>query len=107
MSAEGAFHEVQKKQDNLQLNMCAADDMFVDSMYCNKYPLSNHSFKYNLCSYFYFADLWCAVHGQIAKVSESAYMCLFPSLCTLFANAEQRVHCMHIINSNVNRSYCT
>ena len=42
-----------KKQDNLQLNMCADDDMFVDSMYCNKYPLSNHSFKYNLCSYLF------------------------------------------------------
>ena len=92
-----------KKQDNLQLNMCADDDMFVDSMYCNKYPLSNHSFKYNLCSYFYFADLWCAVHGQIAKVSESAYDVSF----SFYYAYADRVHCMHIINSNVNRSYCT
>ena len=81
-----------KKQDNLQLNMCADDDMFVDSMYCNKYPLSNHSFKYNLCSYFYFADLWCAVHGQIAKVSESAYDVSF----SFYYAYADRVHCMHL-----------
>ena len=79
--------------------MCADNDMFVDSiaidydiLYLTTIILLNIA-----CDPIYFADIWCAVHGQIAKVSECAYDVSLPLFRTCALHIYYQISCESFI----------